>query len=192
MALWKQSVLSVFVVLNLFTVLYMNAPPALRRAAAETVDAHLAPADAHKAHYGAYMLRWYAYLVGADAQWQMFGWQPRFHWWYVIKGRYENGDEVVLPLPMQARRSAAQRFFWDFRDTKIYLNLYRRADWRQAFAYYLCRRFPEHPEQNGSRIRSVVYELHWRNVLPPEEARETGTHLAPESYSQIFQVVHRP
>ena len=185
----KRIVLSLFIVLNLFTVLFMNAPPALGRATAETVDQSLPPDVAYGALYGAWLVRWSAYLVGLDSQWQMFGLQPRFHWWYVIKGRYANGEEVVLPLPMQSERSFGQRFLWDFKDAKIYLNLYRRSDWRQAFAYYLCR---QHPEHGGAPILSIVYELHWRAVLPPSEASEKGTHLAPQSYSQILQIVDRP
>lgn len=185
----KRAALSLFIALNLGTVLLINLPPEFVRGGIERMASGLSPAGGHRLRHGDWLMRRYAHTVGLDNAWQMFGWQPRHHWWYVIKGRYENGREVVLPLPMQSQRSLAEQLFWDFKDAKIYLNLYRQPEWRQAFAYHLCR---QHPVHEGAPIRAIVFELHWRAILEPEEAELRGEHLAPDEHSMILHIVYRP
>ncbi len=177
----RRLALSCFIILNFFTVLFMNRPvPVIQ--AGEKVLTSLDAGSAYFFRYSSWLLRRYAHLTGLDNRWQMFGRQSRFNWWYAIKARYGDHDFRVLPLPHQSKRTFLEAEFFDFKETKFHLNLYPRPHAREAYASYLCRQYPAH---RGRSISSIVYELHWQMLLPREEASRTGEHLNPDIYQQV-------
>lgn len=151
-----RAAVSVFVVLNLLTVVWMNVPAARRPAP----RVHRAVAA-------------YAHRAGLDTRWIMFGRLPRPQWRFLIKGRYAGGAEVALPIPLQGERSFLQRHFFDFKDVKIHTNFFNVKTWRRNYARYLAREFPRH---DGQEIEAVVYELWIQEIVGPREAAERGTH----------------
>lgn len=178
----RKTLISAFIILNLSTVIYMNRPILVDTKIKESFSAMAS----WRIEYAGWMIARYAHLVGLDNRWQMFGQQSRFQWWYVIKAKYKNNEERVLPLAMQSERTFWENFLFDFKEAKIYLNLYTRPDFREVYAHYLGRQFPE---LEGSPVTSVIYELHWRNILSPLEAKRRGFHLEKESHKQLLQEV---
>jgi len=172
----KKTVVSIFVVASLLTVLYMNRPGVF----ALSSDA------AYPVLLGDWVIQEYAFLAGLNNQWQMFGRQSRFNWWYVIKARYADGTDVVLPLPLQSDRSFWQSTLFDFKEIKLQLNLYPRPEAREAYAYYLARQYPT---KDGQPINWIYYELQWQMLMPREEASRTGTHVYPQVSGQVLQTV---
>lgn len=178
----KKLLISAFVVLNVFTVLYMNRPKWLVRTQADAVAA-CPPPVAAVLRQGDYLDRDYAHASGLDPTWQMFGALSRFDWWYVIKAEYADGQTVLLPLPLQSERTFWEARFADFKEAKFHLNMYNDRPTRQAYALYLARVYHDH---DGAPIRAIVWELHYQGFLPQEEARRLGTHLEPESHSLVL------
>jgi len=212
----RRPVYSCFIVTNLLVIGYCNLPHSvgsgiaadLRRFKSHATQSAASAQTPHQyalsvvqwfgVHYAQQMatagdryLRKYAHYTGLDNRWQMFGLQSRFNWWYVIKARYREGsreEEIVLDLPRQSEQSGVPRTRWqyhffDFREGKFHLNMYREPYDRAAYARYLARKYPEH---DGMPVESVVYELHFQHIKPPEEARRTGSHLYPETYHFIY------
>ena len=114
----RKAFLSAFIILNIFTVLFMNRPE--------------------------WLIMHYAHLVGLDNRWIMFSRLPRFNWWYVFKAKYSDGTEVVLPLPRQSNRALLERYF-DFREAKFHLNIYNNPSAREAYANQYCINLPAQP-----------------------------------------------
>ena len=170
---FSEKLISVFVILNVATVLFMNRPTAVV-ALAEKIRQGLPSAQLqYRFDQAGWAIRWYAHKSGLDATWQMFGRQSRFNWWYRIYAHYSDGRRVELPLPLQSPRTLTQRYFHDFREGKYYLNLYGSADLRNRYAQYLCRQFPY---SGPSRVRSISFELHTQMLFEPPQTLQHRTH----------------
>ena len=169
--------MSLFIVLNILTVLYMNL--------------------AHKkiAYYGdqyRYVISQYAHIVGLDNRWTMFSSMNRHNWRYQITANYTDGrrtEQVVLPLPLQSERTFLQRNFFDSTEAKFHLNTHSQTTPKEAWARYLCRKFPEH---NGMSIDSVVFKIQIQNILDPEEARQKGRDVDPLFHSSVQHIFKCP
>jgi hypothetical protein len=103
----------------------------------------------------------YANALGLDNRWEMFGRLSRYDWRLRVEALDADGRARLLPLPLQGERTLAQRAFFDFRDAKLYLNLYGNAPLRAAYAAALCRRFP---------AAAVRFTLDYGLIRPPERA----------------------
>jgi hypothetical protein len=167
-------------------VLFMNRPPALADRTDRALEQHLSAPHAYRARYAAWLLQRYAHLVGLDNRWMLFNSLHRFDWWYVIKAKYADGSEEVLPLPLQSRRTLAERLFFDNKEVKLHLNIYAQPDWRRAYGRYLCRSL--HGERPAPVV-GVVFELRHQDILEREQSLARRTHLEPASHSQVVQVV---
>jgi hypothetical protein len=177
-----KTLLSAFCILNLGTVLYINRPSWVIRSAERWLS-HLNPETVHSVRMKEWYVRRYAHLVGLDNLWQMFGRQSRFNWWFQIKGLYKGGKVVLLTLPLQSPRTFVEKSFFDFKEGKYHLNLYAGAELRRWYADYLCR---EHPTHEGAPIQAISWEMHYQNLLPPQEAKIRKTHLEEKSYSSVW------
>lgn len=166
---FKKIIISIFVSFTLFTILFINCPLFVLKAANETLDKYNAPVFAHKVRFIAWLIRRYAHLVGIDNRWQMFSTLHRFNWWYVVSAKYKDSGSITLPIPMQSKRTFLEKEFIDFKEAKFYLNIYNNALGREAYAHYLCRQYPK---LDGSPIESIIYELNYQNILPLKEARK--------------------
>ena len=185
----KKILISIFAVLNVSTILYTNQPLWLIRDTDFWITQHFSPWEAYRYRLNESYVKQYAHSAGLDNQWQMFGHQSRFNWWFVIKAVYADSKIVILPLPLQSQRTFSQRTFFDFKEAKYHLNLYGSPALREAYAHYLCRTYPTH---DGSPIQSVIFELQYQNLLTPEEARRRHTHLEPQSYALTPEVFKCP
>lgn len=181
----KKIGLSCFVVLNLFTVLFMNRPALVVQGedkVIETLDEGLA----HKVRYARWLVQRYAFCTGLNNQWRMFGDPSRYNMWYIIKATYGHGDALVLQLPLQSERTFWQSALFDFKETKFHHTLFTRPAAREAYAHYLARQFPV---REGVPISSIMFELNWQQILPREEAGKTGGNLDPQITAQVVQTV---
>ncbi len=162
--------ISVFVVANLLTVLSINMPDSIQKAFHSHIKGCLSDWNAYRLDQANYRWRQYAYVVGLDNRWQMFGRQSRFNWWYDIRAVYSNGiveKAILLPLPNQSQRSILERYVFDQKERKFALNIYQSELGREAYSRYLMRQFAE---QDGMPIQSIRWHLCTQRILPPEEA----------------------
>ena len=178
----KQVLLSLFIVLNLGTVLFINRPLWLVRESDEIVQG-FTPRLAYRFNYTGWLIRRYAHLAGLDNLWQMFGRQSRFNWWYEITATYADGKTVVLPLPRQSPRTFWQAHFADYKEAKYHLNLYQSQELRQRYAHYLFR---EYATKDGAAIQTITFNLHHQMLLEPPQSGQQRTHVADRSYSQVL------
>ncbi|MFT5524237.1 MAG: hypothetical protein ACI9HK_002188 [Pirellulaceae bacterium] len=135
---------------------------------------------------GSYYIRHYAYIVGADNRWQMFGGQSRFNWRYNISATYSDGTavrSVDLPLPRQSPRTVAQLMFFDFREAKFHLNIYGDKIARESYARYLGRQYPT---AGGLPIQSITYHMYHQMILTPEQALEQKKLVDPRRYCNVI------
>ena len=140
----RKAFLSAFIILNIFTVLFMNRPEWLKNAEALFLERNFSPTGKYRVQYSEWLIMHYAHLVGLDNRWIMFSRLPRFNWWYVFKAKYSDGTEVVLPLPRQSNRALLERYF-DFREAKFHLNIYNNPSAREAYANQYCINLPAQP-----------------------------------------------
>lgn len=182
---FKRRLLSCFIVLNLGTVLFMNRPTAVVEAEERFLQG-LGPGLAYELRYSRWALQYYAFIVGLNNKWQMFGDLSRYYWWYTIKARYGESEPRVLPLPLQSERDFWEKVLFDFKETKFHHTLYARPEAREAYAHYLARQYPAH---EGTPVSSIIIELSWQQILPREEAARRGTHLDSTITTQVLQTV---
>ena len=182
---FRRLSISAFVVLSLFCVLLSNRPPRLidwEEGALDSID----PNIAYEARNARWLVEEYAFFAGLNNRWQMFGRQSRFNWWFTIEATYGNGSPILLPVPGQTERSLWRAALFDFKETKLALNLYGDPQAREAYARYLARQYPE---RDGQPIRAIAFLLHWQPLRSREEASATGTYLGTLVSTQVMQRV---
>ena len=181
--LLKKTLIYVFIVINIFTVLFMNRPVFFIRAVNEIIDNYKSPNISYRVNLLSWYVKSYAHIVGLDNQWQMFGRQSRFNWWYLIKAKYDNSEPVVLSLPRQIPRNFIERNLIDFKEGKFHLNMYNNEIGRETYSRYLCRQFQT---LNGYPVKSILYELWFQYILSPEEVNRKKRYLDPNVYSRVL------
>jgi len=184
--LWKRCLISTFILLNLATVLFVNLPLHWKDNFLGWAATTRSPEDVHRLEMASWRLQRYAYFAGLDNRWQMFGYQSRFNWWYVIRGVYSDGRHeklVLLPLPNQSGRTICDSFLFDLKEIKFELNIYLNPTAREAYSRYIARQFPE---RDGMPIRSVRWELGCQMILPPDEAVQRQELLYPRCSVQVL------
>jgi hypothetical protein len=176
----RRCLISAFVVTNLATVLFMNLPLHWKDDFLGWAATTRSPQDVHRLQMASWRLQRYAYFAGLDNRWQMFGYQSRFNWWYVIRGVYSDGAReklVLLPLPNQSGRTIWDALLFDLKEIKFELNIYLNPTAREAYSRYIARRFPE---RDGMRLKSVRWDLGCQMIVPPGEALERQELLYPQ------------
>ncbi len=181
----KKVLVSLFAVLNLCCVLFANEPDWAQRARARWAEGK-DPWTVYRVEQLEWYLRTYSYYVGLDNYWTLFSSLPRFNYWYVITADYTDGSRRLLPLPLQGKRSFMQRYFFDFRAAKYYLNIYNHQPEMERYERYLCRQFPG---DESAQIVSVKIELYHQNIYPREVALERGSTHEPQFYHRTFSEV---
>ena len=185
----QHGLISMFILLNVATVFFMNRPLWLSQRASHLLSTSLSPMGAYRVRFCGWLMMWYAHVTGLDNRWQMFSHNSRFNWWYVINARYADSTTVVLPLPRQSPRTFWQRTLFDHKEAKFHLNIYGDPSARERYARYLCRQYPVH---EGSPITGIIWELHHQMILNPKEAAVRGTHLEPNSYGRVLNTFPCP
>lgn|SRR3989338_1450243 len=177
----KKIFISGFIILNLSCVLLSNRLPFPKIFPQKKIQYLKENASSYYLTYFKWLVQNYAYYVGLNNQWIMFGRQSRFNWWYTIKAKYNNGEEVILPLPRQSKRTFFQKFFVDFKEVKFQNNIYESPKSLWAYAHYLCEKYPQNKDR---KIVSILYQLNWQNIISREEASRSGRYLEPNIYNQ--------
>ena len=173
----KRFFISLFVLLNIFTVIYTNRPVPLKELQGHELKKILQPSSFnHATSVIGIFFTGYGELVGLGARWLMFILQDKYNWKYLIKAEYADSSEIILPIPRQGNRSILQREFFDFKDAKFQYNFNYRPYAKEHYASYLCRKYPFY---NGAKIKSIIFELYKQNVLEPKEAARRNRYLEP-------------
>ena len=180
-----KPLISAFIILNLFTILFSNHPFQLAAAANKALEA-LPPMAAYRIRWSGWLIMQYAHLVGLDNRWTMFAHNSRFNWWDVIKARYADGAMVALPLPLQIRRTFWEQTLTDFKEVKFHLSIYNDAAAKRRYARYLCRAYPR---SEGSLVTAIVWERHYQNILNPSDAATRGTPFEPTRHVQVLDTI---
>ncbi len=173
----KRFLISLFVLLNIFTVIYVNRPIPIKETQGSKLKEILHPSSLdHMRSATRIFFTGYGELVGLSTRWLMFVLQDRYNWSYLIKAKYEDSSEVILPIPRQGKRTILEREFFDFKDTKFQYNFNYRPYAKEHYASYLCRKYPIH---NGAKVKSIIFELYKQNILELKEAEKRNRYLEP-------------
>ena len=159
----KRSVISIFILVNLFTIVYYNAPQRIRK----ITNKILPPLK---------LIMQYAPCIGITGNWRMFTSLERHNWWVVIKGVYKGSKEVILPLSLQSKRTFMETYFYDFREVKFIIILFNEKYRQKRYAVYLCRKFQDY---EGRKIEQIIYELYKQEKYRPQEAYKNGYYIKP-------------
>lgn len=179
----KKIIISGFVLLNLFAILISNSPDFILKSTNKALDKYSFPYLNYNIRYFVWFIKQYAYIVGLNNKWQMFGKLHRFNWKHVISARYGNYKKVLLPVPGQVKRNFFHKEFIDFKEGKFALNLYSNETGRQAYAHYLCRNYPV---KDNVPISSIIFELSYQYILDPPQARLYGRHFDLNTYTKLL------
>ena len=173
----KRFIISLFILLNILTILYVNRPVSVKEIQGSKLKEilHSSSLDHMTSGIGLFFTN-YGQLVGLGTRWLMFVLQDKYNWSYLIKARYSDSSEVILPIPRQGKRLILQREFFDFKDAKFQYNFNYRPYAKEHYASYLCRKYPI---QNGAKIKSIVFELYKQNILTLQESIKRKTYLEP-------------
>ncbi len=182
----KRFLISIFILLNVFTVLYVNRPLSINDIQGNKLKGILEAPTQQKSNTALCLFfSGYGDLVGLGTRWLMFILQDKYNWKYIIKARYEDSSEVVLPIPRQGNRTFLQREFFDFKEAKFQYNFKYRPYIKEHYASYLCKKFSVN---NSSRIKSIIFELYKQNILDPKEAEKQNRYLEPIIRKEIAGV----
>ncbi len=179
---YKKVLVTIFIFLNLATVLFMNRPPWIAVGWRKLlIEIHPTLATGNdRAEFQFYR---YAHGTGLDARWKMFSYSTHHNWRYEIKAQYADGTEVVLPLARQSPRTFLQNWLFDFRTAKFHLNIYSSPWQRESYARYLCRRYRN---RDGVSIDSIIWKRHDQKIFDPITAKARGTHRDFQTYKTIL------
>ena len=173
----RKFLISLFILLNIFTVIYVNRPLPVKDTEGSKLKGILHSVRAENSQgFFDLLFTGYGNFVGLGTRWLMFILQDKYNWSYLIKARYADSSEVLLPVPRQGKRSILQREFFDFKDAKFQYNFNYRLYAKEHYASYLCRKYPIY---NGSKVRSIVFELSKQNILEPNDAAKRKAYLEP-------------
>ncbi len=177
---WKRGLTNLFIVANLATVFFVNLPLHWKDNLLGWAASTRSPEDVHRLQMASWYVRRYAYFAALDNRWQMFGYQSRFNWWYVIRGVYSDGTNEkleMLPLPNQSGRTLWDHLLFDLKEIKFELNIYRDPAARESYSHYIARQFPE---RDGMQLKAVRWELGYQMIVPPDEAIQRQELLYPQ------------
>jgi len=176
------------IVVNLGTLLFMNRPRWVLRAEAALAP-RVSPRVAERIRFGGFLVHHYAHLVGLDNRWEMFNHFARFNWLYLIKGVYQDGAIVVLPLSRQSPRTFWDWLLFDLKEGKFQHNILHNQTAKAAYARYLCRAYPTH---QGVPIAAIRWEFRLQKLNPPAEAARRGAPGEPYSPAHLLHAFSCP
>ncbi|MBL7664799.1 MAG: hypothetical protein JNM93_06665 [Bacteriovoracaceae bacterium] len=127
---WKWGCV-VLLCASLSTTIIINLSPYLRLENSKHLSSALRP------------IRTFAYSVGMDNAWQMFSYIYRHRWYSKFYAVDELGQERLLPLALQSKRTFWQKNFFDFKQAKFLLNIHNDMDRQEDYLNYLCMTFPQ-------------------------------------------------
>lgn len=183
----KKVIISLFIILCISTVLYSNRPSFIGTMIDKTLDNHFSKIAAYNIRYVIWAIKnkiqMFGYMAGLGNHWIMFGFQQHFNWYYKIKAKYLDGSVILLPLPMQSKRTFWQWLLFDIKEAKFQHNIYQREDMRKAYAMHLCKNYPEY---KGYPIRSIEWFMYWQYINDPKLARQLGTHLDKKMHKKLL------
>lgn len=123
----------------------------------------------------------FAFYSSTNTYWRMFSPVHRYDWWWRVVATDPAGRERDLAVPV-VKGSTTSSLLVDFRDAKMLLNLWTRPSMQAAYLDHRCLE-----EAAGGRATSMMrLELHWRDILPPEQAAVTGSHRATSVTTRVM------
>jgi hypothetical protein len=180
----KRWLLSLFIIVNLATLAYVNLPQSLRDGGDRVV--RQLPVGFHTVRLLGTLGRLYASVSGQNHAGGLFVTIPRTATYTVVMAEYADGTLVTLPLPLQSERTFWQRHFFDLKETQLLHRQERDAGVRHACADYLCRHYPE---RGGVPVRAIIWVARVLDILPPAEAGLAGTHLGGCVFTGVIERV---
>ncbi|ACB49749.1 hypothetical protein cce_0398 [Crocosphaera subtropica ATCC 51142] len=115
-------------------------------------------------------------LTAMSSQWRMFSVVDRFSWRLEIVAIHKNGKTQTLPIFAEQETGFFEKHFINFREGKLHQNLFVYPDARYHYSDYLCRIF----QNETNPIRTIRYDLFWRQILPPQQAAIRDQYLTEE------------
>jgi hypothetical protein len=182
---FKIGLISLFITLNLLTVVTLNCPAPLESFLSQWTNQHTPDSFQNQARLVLYRLRQYANLTGLDPRWEMFSNVKGPDWRYQIEGVCNHGA-WILPLPGQSQRTLAEEWFFDFKEGKFRLNTAASQTGRHAYVQYLCKKFEHHLNH---KIHSVRLNIQYQDILDPSKAQQVKHHYADPIQSYPLEII---
>lgn len=171
----KYFCISLFICLNVTTVLFINSPQRIRKPLNKFLNSLIKSQKDSKENFIFKGLRDYSQIAGIS-RWYMFNTIDPYNWWYLVKANYKSSEAIVINLPTQSKRTFLERNLFDFREPKIQ-NALRREDFRHnRYGPYLCRKFQK---KGISDIENITFELYEQMVVEPKYISKQGYYLDP-------------
>ena len=184
-SLFKKTLISFFILLNILAVLVGSSPPELKKLIKQKLC--LTQDVGSRVSFLSRFLSRYGQLAGLSSSWRMFSNLSRENTQIQIKGCYKNGEIVVLLLK-QDKENFIDRFFFSFREPKLWHSISYDKRNQERYARFLCRKFSVH---SNSSIEKIIFELNRQKILQIKEAVKTGHYLAP-TVNKIVNIYNCP
>lgn len=171
----KKILISLFILINICAFFYFNYPGKVTRLGDKILNFTLKENIANKARGTLYKARWLLRLLGLCHKWSMFNSVNKNNYWFLIKARYKNAEEVILSLPLQVPNpTILEKYFFNFREPKFLINLHREGIRRKSYVNFLCKRYKT---TRGAPIEKIVFEYYSQNIIKPKDLKNSSTYL---------------
>lgn len=174
---FKKMLISLFILINLASFFWFNYPGKVTRLVNKILDHTLTEKTANKTKRTLEGVKRILRLLGLSHKWSMFNSVNRNNYWYLIKAKYKNLKEIVLPLPLQTPNvTILEKYFFSFREPKFLINLHKDTLRRRSYAHFLCKKFQL---DNKSPIDAISFEYYSQNIVDPKNLMDSSTYLEP-------------
>ncbi len=110
--------------------------------------------------------------------WNMFSVIDRSVWTVMITGVNIDGSKTILPLNYSSNSPFWENDFSNFREAKLFQNLYGNQFFQSQYADYLCSQFP----QMKANLSQIEFDSYSQKIPSPQ----TGSEYKKEEFT-LFQ-----
>lgn len=181
---FKKIIISLFILINLYAFFCFNYPGKVTRLTNKILNFTLKEKLANEVKKPLGKIRILLRLIGLSHKWSMFNSVSRDNYWYLIKAKYKNSKEVVLPLPLQTTNpTILEKNFFSFREPKFLINLYRDILRRKSYAHFLCKTYKTN---EGVPIEKITIEYYDQSIIDPKNLKNSSTYLEAQITKEVL------
>ncbi len=167
--------ISLFILTNLSAFIYFNYPGKVTRLANKILNLPLKEEIVKNVKKPLKKIRTFLRFIGLSNRWNMFCNVNKSNYWFLIRARYKNSKEIVLPLPLQTTNTTIlDRYFFSFREPKFLISLFKESLREKSYAHFLCRTYKTN---EGVPIEKVIFEYYERNIINSKNLKKSSTYL---------------
>lgn len=183
---FKKIVISLFILVNLSAFIYFNYPGKVTKLTNKILNLILKEETARNIKKPVKKIRTVLRLLGLSHKWSMFNSLNRNNYWYLIKAKYKNSKEVILPLSLQTNNpTILEKYFFSFREPKFLINLSRDIQRRKSYVHFLCNKYKTY---TGTPIEKIIFEYYSQNIINPHDLKNSSIYLETSVTKEIINI----